>query len=164
MQRLLIFVFCVIPFLSRAQHDVLALEKNGMHVKSYAVADPLTFETVYGQWFTGTIDDLHHDTVYINGQAFSYKEIAAIGRGGERATGLTGTRTGIAAIVVGTGVFVLGAVNGGIRGDRTKNWYTTSGIVLGSALIATGVVLIAAAKKYYKLGGRFKLQYMQIGR
>lgn len=162
MQRILIFVFCVIPFLSRAQHDVLALEKNNMHVRSYTVGDPFTFETVYGQWFTGTIDDLHHDTVYINGQAFSYKEVAAVGK--ERATGLTGTATGISAIVVGTGVFVLGAVNGGIRGDRTKDWYTTSGIVLGSALIATGVVLIAAQRKYYKLGGRFKLQYMQIGR
>jgi hypothetical protein len=162
MQRIFILIFCVIPFLSRAQHDVLALEKNGMHVRSYTVGDPLTFETVYGQWFTGTIDDLHHDTVYINGQAFSYKEIGAVAR--EKVSGLTGKTTGISAIVVGTGVFVLGAVNGGIRGDRTKDWYTTSGIVLGSALITTGVVLIATAKKYYKLGGRFKLQYMQIGR
>jgi hypothetical protein len=122
----------------------------------------MTFETVYGQWFTGTIDDLHHDTVYINGQAFSYKEIGALAR--EKNTGLSGKTTGISAIIVGTGVFVLGAVNGGIRGDRTKDWYTTSGIVLGSALITAGVIMIAAAKKYYKLGGRFKLQYMQIGR
>src|ERR1700753_4284115 len=104
MQRLLIFVFCVIPFLSRAQHDVLALEKNGMHVKSYAVADPLTFETVYGQWFTGTIDDLHHDTVYINGQAFSYKEIAALSR--EKNSLVSGKGAGISAIIVGAGVFV----------------------------------------------------------
>lgn len=122
----------------------------------------MAFETVYGQWFTGTIDDLHHDTVYINGQAFSYKEIAAVAR--EKVTGLGSKTTGISAIVVGTGVFVLGAVNGGIRGDRTKDWYTTSGIVLGSALIATGVILIATAKRYYKLGGRFKLQYLQIGK
>lgn len=162
MQRIIILVFCVIPFLSRAQHDFLALEKNGMHVRSYTIGDPMTFETVYGQWFTGTIDDLHHDTVYINGQAFSYKEIAALSR--EKNSLVTGKGAGLAAIVVGTGVFVLGAVNGGIRGDRTRDWYTTSGIVLGSALITTGVVLIATAKKYYKLGGRFKLQYMQIGR
>jgi hypothetical protein len=162
MQRIIILLFCVIPFFVRAQHDVLALEKNGMHVRSYTVGDPITFETVYGQWFTGTIDDLHHDTVYINGQAFSYKEIGALAR--EKSTGITGKTTGISAIVVGTGVFVLGAVNGGIRGDAAKTWYTTSGIVLGSALIATGVVLVAAAKKYYKLGGRFKLQYLQIGR
>ena len=162
MQRIIILIFCVIPFLSRAQRDVLVLEKNGMHVRSYTVGDPLTFETVYGQWFAGTIDDLHHDTVYINGQAFSYKEVAAISR--EKSSLVTGKGAGLAAIIVGTGVFVLGAVNGGIRGDRTKDWYTTSGLVLGSALIATGVVLVATAKRYYKLGGRFKLQYMQIGR
>lgn len=162
MQRIIILLFCVIPFVSRAQHDVLVLEKNNMHVRSYAVGDPMTFETVYGQWFTGTIDDLHHDTVYINGQAFSYKEIAALSK--EKSSLVSSKGAGLAAIVVGTGVFVLGAVNGGIRGDRTKDWYTTSGIVLGSALIATGVVLIATAKRYYKLGGRFKLQYMPIGR
>lgn len=162
MQRILIIFFCVIPFISRAQHDVLELEKNGMHVRSYTIGDPMTFETVYGQWFTGTIDDLRHDTIYINGQAFSYKEIAALSK--EKSSLVTGKAAGLSAIVVGTGVFVLGAVNGGIRGDRTKDWYTTSGIVLGSALIATGVVLIATAKRYYKLGGRFKLQYMQIGR
>lgn len=162
MQRIIILLFCVIPFVSRAQHDVLVLEKNNMHVRSYTVGDPMTFETVYGQWFTGNIDDLHHDTVYINGQAFSYKEIAALSK--EKSSLITGKGAGLAAIVVGTGVFVLGAVNGGIRGDRTKDWYTTSGIVLGGALIATGAVLIATAKRYYKLGGRFKLQYMQIGR
>jgi hypothetical protein len=162
MQRILILLFCLTPLLSRAQHDVLALEKNGMHVRSYTVGDPMTFETVYGQWFTGTIDDLHHDTVYINGQAFSYKEIAALAR--EKTTGLTGKGTGIAAIIVGGGVFGLGAFNGAYRGDPAKSWYTTSGVVLGSALIATGVVLLATAKKYYKLGGRFKLQYLQIGR
>lgn len=161
MQRILILAFCVIPCLCRAQHDILVLEKNGMHVRAYTIGDPMTFETVYGQWFNGTIDDLHRDTVYINGQAFSYKEIGAIAR---QKGGLTGKATGVSAIVVGTGVFVLGAVNGGIRGDRARDWYTTSGIVLGSALIATGVVLVATAKRYYKLGGRFKLQYMQIGR
>ena len=36
--------------------------------------------------------------------------------------------------------------------------------VNGWALSGPGVILIATAKKYYKLGGKFKLQYMQIGR
>jgi hypothetical protein len=35
---------------------------------------------------------------------------------------------------------------------------------VGGALIATGVYLIASVKKYYRLGGRYKLQYLQIGR
>ena len=164
MQRLLILFFSVIPFLSRAQNDVLVLKKNGMHVRSYTVGDQLTFETVYGQWFTGAIDDLHRDTLYVNGTGFSYKEVAAISREKSSNSLISGKGAGLAAIIVGSGVFVLGAVNGGIRGDRTRDWYTTSGLVLGSALITTGVVLVATAKRYYKLGGRFKLQYMQIGR
>ena len=161
MRRIIILFFCIIPFLSRAQNNVLVLEKNGMHVKSYTVGDPMTFETVYGQWFAGTIEDLRRDTVYISGQAFSYKEIAAVGR--DHAS-FNPKVWGSTAIIIGAGVGVLGAVNGGIRGDKASQWYTTSGIVLGSALIGGGIILIATAKKYYKLGGRFQLQYMQIGR
>ena len=133
MQRIFILIFCLIPFLSRAQHDVLALEKNGMHVRSYTIGDPMTFETVYGQWFTGTIDDLHHDTVYINGQAFSYKEIAAISR---EKTGWNNRSTGVLLTAAGVGFFAIGAANGGLRGDKAKEWYTTSGLIIGGALVS----------------------------
>jgi hypothetical protein len=161
MQRILILAFCIIPFVSRAQHDVLVLEKRGMHVRSYTIGDPFTFETVYGQWFNGVIDDLHRDTVYINGQAFSYKEIAAISR---EKTKWNNRTTGVLLTTAGVGFFAIGAANGGLRGDKAKEWYTTSGLIIGGALITSGVLLVATAKKYYPLGGRFKLQYLQIGR
>jgi hypothetical protein len=159
MRRIIILIICIIPVLSYAQNNVLVLEKNNMHVKSFTIGDPMTFKTVYGQWFAGTIDDLRHDTVYISGQAFSYKEIAAIKRDHSDAK-----YWGTAAITVGLGVGVLGAFNGARRGDKASTWYTASGIVLGSALIGGGVLLVATPAKQYTLGGKFQLQYLQIGR
>ena len=167
MRKIVILIICIIPFLSYAQNDVLVLTKRGFHVRSFTVGDPITFETVYGQWFTGTIDNLRRDTVYINGQAFSYKEIDAIQRdrqGLNRWTGHDNRGTGILLAAAGAGLFAIGAINGGLRGDNANQWYTTSGIIIGGALIATGVYLIASVKKYYRLGGRYKLQYLQIGR
>jgi hypothetical protein len=161
MQKIIILAFCAIPFFSQAQHDVLALEKNGMHVRSYTIGDPMTFRTIYGQWFSGAIEDLRRDTIYIAGQAFSYKEIGAIAR--DR-TKFNPKAWGVGAMTVGAGVFLLGAVNGGLQGTQSSQWYSTSGLVLGTALITGGVLLLTVPKKYYTLGGKFQLQYLQIGR
>lgn len=132
-----------------------------MHVRTYTIGDEMTFKTVYDQWFSGTIDDLHKDTVYIAGQAFSYKEIAAISRVKTKWSNKT---TGLTLMTAGVGFFAIGAINGGLRGDQANQWYTTSGYIIGGALIGAGALFLATAKKYYPLGGRFKLQYLQIGR
>src|SRR5579871_4590107 len=124
MRKIVIVLLCLIPFLTRAQNDVLVLTKRGMHVRAYTIGDPISFETVYGQWFTGNIDDLRRDTVYISGQAFSYKEIAAIKC--ER-MGVNNRTTGILLATAGAGLFAIGAFNGAKRGDAAKQWYTTSG-------------------------------------
>jgi hypothetical protein len=161
MRKIFILTFYIIPFFCQAQHDVLVLEKRGMHVRTYTIGDPMTFRTVYGQWFDGTIDDLHRDTVFIAGQAFSYKEIAAISR---VKTKWDNRVTGVTLMTAGVGLFAIGAINGGLRGDEAKEWYTTSGIIIGGALIAAGAIFLATSKKYYSLGGKFQLQYLQIGR
>ncbi|WP_431212765.1 hypothetical protein ACQ86N_45060 [Puia sp. P3] len=114
----IILVLYLIPVATHAQHDVLVLQKRGMHVRSYTIGDPMTFRTIYDQWFTGVIDDLRRDTVYINGQAFDYKEIAAVKRdkpGGGWAPALIG---------VGVGYLAIGAFNGAYRHDAAKDWYT----------------------------------------
>jgi hypothetical protein len=160
MQKLLILSFCLIPFLSHAQNDVLILQKRGMHVHAYTVGDPLIFKTIYGQWFTGTIEDLHHDTVYINGLAFHYKEIGAIRRAGKQGNGSLGRLM----MIAGGGFLAIGAVNGLLRNDAPKDWYTTSGLIIGGALIGGGFLLTELKGKDYNLGGRFKLQYLQIGK
>ena len=158
MRRVIILLICLIPFLSQAQHDVLVLQKRGMHVRAYTIGDAFTFKTVYDQWFTGVIDDLRRDTIYINGQAFSYKEIAAI----KRDKGGRGWAP--ALIAVGVGYLGLGAFNGAYRKDAAKDWYTKTDIIVSSALIATGAILLATKTKYYQMGRKYRLLYLQIGK
>jgi hypothetical protein len=159
MQRILILVICLIPFVSRAQRDVLVLQRSGMHVKAFTVGDQLAFETIYGQWFGGTIEDLHHDTVYIAGQAFNYNEIGAIKRTDNKGD-LNGL--GLKMMVAGGGFALISAINGGLRQDHPNEWFTTSGYIIAGALLVGGFVLTMLRPKTYKLGGRFKLTYLQI--
>jgi hypothetical protein len=130
-----------------------------MHEKAFTVGDPMTFETIYGQWFSGTIEDLHHDTVYIAGQAFNYNEIGAIKRSDNKSE-LNGL--GLKIMVAGAGLAVISAVNGALRQDHPNQWFTTSGYIISGALLAGGFILMELRPKTYKLGGRFKLTYLQI--
>ena len=159
MHKLFILFICLIPFFSQAQNDVLILQRRGMHERAYTVGDPFVFKTVYGQWFTGTIDDLRHDTIYIAGQGFHYNEIAVIMR---TKSNFNWAAAGVAMMAVGavwTGVSV---VNGLLRQDHPNQWFTTGGYVIGGALLGGGLLLATLTGKYYKLGGKFKLIYLQI--
>jgi hypothetical protein len=158
-QRILILGICLIPFFSQAQRDVLVLQRRGMHERAYTVGDPLVFETIYGQWFNGTIEDLHHDTVYIAGQAFNYNEIAVIRR---LNTKIDWSQAGKLMMIAGGGFVAISAINGALRQDHPNEWFTTSGYVIGGVLLAGGFLLAELTPKYYKLGGRFKLTYLQI--
>jgi hypothetical protein len=130
-----------------------------MHERAYTVGDPMTFKTVYGQWFSGTVDDLRHDTVFIAGQAFHYNEIAVI----QRTKGNINFATlGDLMMVAGAGFTAISAINGGLRQDHPNQWFTTGGYVIGGALLVGGFLLAEFTSKYYKLGGRFKLVYLQI--
>jgi hypothetical protein len=156
--RIFILIICLIPLFSEAQRDVLVLERRGMHERAYTIGDPLVFETIYGQWFNGTIDDMHHDTVYIAGQAFNYKEIAAIRRDSKGSWSTAGKYM----MIVGGGFAVISAINGGLRQDHPNEWFTTSGYIIGGVLLVGGFILTEFTPKYYKLGGRFQLTYLQI--
>jgi hypothetical protein len=129
-----------------------------MHVRAYTIGDPFIFKTVYDQWFSGVIDDLRRDTIYINGQAFSYKEIASIQRLKK------GSALGKLLIAAGAGYLAIGAVNGMIRKDPGKDWYTKTDYIVSGALITGGVLLAAMKSKYYNLGGKYRLLYLQIGK
>lgn len=156
--RILVALLLLIPFFSEAQRDVLVLQRRGMHEQAYTVGDPFVFETIYGQWFNGTIEDLHHDTIYIAGQAFNYNEIAAIGRSSKSGW----SRAGTYMLIIGGGFAGISAINGALRQDHPNQWFTVSGYIIGGALLAGGVVASFFTPKYYKLGGRFKLTYLQI--
>lgn len=158
LKRIFILSICLIPFFCQAQRDVLVLQRRGMHERAYTVGDPLVFQTIYGQWFNGTIEDLHHDTVYIAGQAFNYKEIAAIRRDSKG----NWSQAGKYMMIVGGGFAVISAINGGLRQDHPNEWFTTSGYIIGGVLLVGGFLLTELTPKYYKLGGRFQLTYLQI--
>jgi hypothetical protein len=148
----------LIPFFSQAQHDVLVLERRGMHEQAYTIGDPMSFETIYGQWFTGSIEDLHHDTVFIAGQAFNYHEIAVI----RRSNKVGFNKAGMWMMIAGGGFAGISAFNGALRQDHPNEWFTTSGYIISGALLVGGILVATISPKYYKLGGRFKLTYLQI--
>jgi hypothetical protein len=156
-KTLTILIF-LIPFFAEAQHDVLVLQRRGMHEQAYTIGDPMSFETVYGQWFSGTIQDLHHDTVYIADQAFNYNEIAVI----RRANKADWNKAGTYMMIIGGGFAAISAFNGARRQDHPNEWFTTSGYIIAGALLVGGFLVGEVTPKYYKLGGRFKLTYLQI--
>src|SRR5215467_443547 len=100
--------------------DIFILQKNGSNLKTFAVGMSFSMETIYDQWFDGTITGIRHDSVFLNGIAFHYKEIKTIRI--ER-TKLNYTTDGVLLMIAGAGVLVLGAVNGLYRGDPASEWY-----------------------------------------
>ena len=157
MKRAIILVICCIPFFSMAQTDLLILRKGGKQIHTYTVGDDLTMETVYQQWFQGTITEMRHDSVFLNGQPWDYKEIAAVKRSHYN-FGNTVLPAGM--MVAGAGIFILGAVNGLYRKDDKKDWYTTSGLVTGAILLGGGYILTKTRHSIYPIGNRFKLDYL----
>ena len=159
MRTIIILLFCIIPFLSHAQNDVLVLQKRGAHVCSYTVGDEITFKTIYDQWFTGTIDALRHDSVYVMGQVFSYKEIGAIKRSGKGSGRIS---IGHTMMIAGAGFFAISAVNGLLRHDNSNVWLTTSGYIIGGALLLGGFILSRSFDREMDMGKKYRLLYLEI--
>ncbi|HEY6899734.1 MAG TPA: hypothetical protein VI233_03790 [Puia sp.] len=129
-----------------------------MHVRSYTIGDPLIFETIYDQWFSGTIDDLRRDSIYIVGQVFHYKEIKSIQRLKKSSA------AGKLMMIAGGGFAGISIFNGIYRKDAAKEWFTTSGYIIAGALIGGGLALSQMKSKYYHLGRKYRLLYLQIGK
>ena len=160
MKKPIVFILFLIPLFTAAQTDILILKKRGAHVRTYTPGSEITFRTVYDQWFTGKITSMRHDTIWMNHDiSFDYKEIKEI-----RILTLNfgNTLLPAAMMVAGGGNFVVGAVNGMIRKDAVKDWYTKSGVIIGSGLLVGGFLLTKTRKKTYHLGGKYKLDYLQI--
>ena len=159
MNRFIILFFCLIPFVTLAQTDLLVLKKRGALIHTYTEGDALNMETIYGQWFNGTITQLKHDTVFINGLGFHYKEIRAIRRSHYN-FGNTVLPYGMFAAAAG--ILVLNAVNGAYRHDKAATWYTHSAVVTGISLVVGGFILTRTTRSIYHLGHRFKLDYLEL--
>lgn len=159
MKLLVILFFCCIPFLTKAQTDILVLKKRGAHVRTYTVGDELNMETVYGQWFNGTITQMRHDSVFLNGMPFHYKEIRTIRR---THYNFGNTVLPYGMMAAAGGILVLNAVNGAYRHDKAKDWYTRSGIITGISLLVVGFLLTRTTRFTYHLGHRFRLDYLEL--
>lgn len=157
----IIFTFCLltIAFHSFAQHDFIVLEKNGSNVKTYSEGIEINVETIYRQWFEGVITAVRHDSVFINGFPFHYKEIATIKRDRNK---LNYEADGVLLMAAGVGVVILGAVNGWYRGDNAGTWYSSTSYITAAGLIAGGYLLKNARYKYYHLGKKYKLTYLSL--
>jgi hypothetical protein len=154
----LLFMFLSALF-AQAQTDVLVLEKNGENVKTYAAGMEITMETIYNQWFTGTIDAIRHDSLFINGSSFHYKEIAMIRR--ER-TKINYQTDGSLLMVAGAGVLLLGTVNGIYRKDPAKKWFTPAGFITAGSLLLLGFFVRKSQFQKYRIGKKFTLQYLAL--
>jgi hypothetical protein len=144
---------------TRAQTNLLILEKGEENLKTYSEGASIIFQTIYNQWFEGVITTIRRDSVYVNGFPFHYKEIATIKR--ERKS-LNYEADGSILMAAGVGVVILGAVNGWYRGDNAGNWYTPTSYVTAGALLVGGYLLLKGRYKYYHLGRKYKLTFLNL--
>jgi len=156
-------IFCLAlilcPLMISAQTDVLEIKKNGINEKTYTPGMYLAMETIYDQWFEGTITAIRNDSVFLNGLSFHYKELKMIRW--ER-KGLQYTTDGVLLMVAGAGVLVLGAVNGLYRGDPANEWYTTGSYITAGALLLGGYFILKSRFKKYKFGKKYSLEYIEV--
>lgn len=119
----------------------------------------LSIETVYDQWLEGYITAVRHDSIFLNGNPFHYKEIHAIRM--ER-TKLNYTTDGALLMIAGGGVLLLGAVNGLYRGDQLKDWYKPVSFITAGTFLAVGFLMLKSRYKKYVFGKKYSLQYLEL--
>jgi hypothetical protein len=157
MKRILAFFLILAAMHTRDQTNLLVLEKKGGNVKTYSQGMEISIRTIYHQWFEGTITALRHDSVFVNGFPFHYKEIEALKK---TRNSLNYEADGVLLMIAGGGVLVLGAVNGWYRKDKAGTWYTPTSYLTAGALLLGGYLLTKSRYKYYTLGKRYKLMFM----
>jgi hypothetical protein len=152
-------IITLMPMIGFSQSDVLILQKDGRNIKTYAPGQPIIFQTVYDQWFDGTLTALRNDSVFINGIPFHYNEIRTMRV--ER-TKLNYFQDGTLLMVAGVGVLALNTINGLYRKDKARNWFSTSGWITAGALILGGILLKKTRIKTYPLGKKYGLHYLDL--
>ncbi len=157
--KILLLLSCFAPLLSFCQTDVLILQKEGRNIKTYAPGQHIIFETIYEQWFDGTLTDLRNDSVFINGIPFHYNEIKTMRVEREK---LNYIQDGTFLIIAGVGVLVLNTVNGLYRKDKPAEWFSTTGWITAGALILGGILLRRARTRTFPLGKKYGLHYLEI--
>jgi hypothetical protein len=133
------------------------MTRNEKHIISFTTGNQLDMETIYGQTFKGVITAMRNDSIFLNGRAWHYQEIAIIRRVRIR-SGFLMIGTGMMAAA--GGILVLGAVNGLIHNDNIGDWYTNAGLITSGILFVAGLTMRSAFFVKYKIGKKYKLQYV----
>jgi hypothetical protein len=156
--------FCLLPLFSLSQSlvqsdDIFVLKRHGANLRTYTTGLSFTMETIYDQWFDGTITAIRNDSIFLNGLPFDIKEISAIRR--ER-TSLNYAVDGTILMAAGGGLLLLGAVNGILRSDDFSQWYTPANLIVSGTLLVGGFLLRRAHFKKYLLGKKYTLEYLAL--
>jgi hypothetical protein len=159
MKKLFLFFLVITAMHTRAQTNLLVLEKNGENVKTYSAGVDITIQTIYHQWFDGVITAIRNDSIFVNGFPFHYKEIEVIRKDRKK---LNYEADGVLLMVAGGGVILLGAVNGLYRGDKAGSWFSTTSYITAAALLVGGYLLARSRYKYYRIGKKYTLDYLAL--
>ncbi len=159
MQKIIAVLFFLLPLAGLCQSDVLILQKNGRNIKTFELGMAISFQTVYDQWFDGTLTALRHDSVFINGIPFHYKEIRALRKVRSK---LNYKQDGTILIAAGAGLLALSVINGLYSNVNSNEWFSTVSIVVSGALIVGGILLRGAGTKTYLLGKKYGLHYLDL--
>jgi hypothetical protein len=153
------FFLYLFPLISKAQTDVLILQKNGANITSYAPGMYIMIKTVYDQWLEGTITDMRNDSVFVSGNPFHVNEIAAVRKNFSKLHLQTG---GTILIIAGAGVLALNVINGLYTNEPASQWIKASGWITAGALILAGLVMRNARYTTYNIGKKYSLHYLNL--
>jgi hypothetical protein len=161
MQKTGSLIIFLIPVFAIAQSDFVVVTKGGKHVQTYASGSKVYISTIYDQQFQGTITEIWHDSIFIDGMPFHYREIASFKRA-KLFSGFLMMGTGL--MIAGGGFIVLSAINGALRGDQFKLWHTTAGLITVGAFEVAGYIIRKAFYVTYNIGKKYQLQYFALGK
>jgi len=159
MKPFLLFL-CLLPVFIQAQSDdIMVLKRNGANLRTYTTGLSLTMETIYDQWFDGTITAIRNDSVFLNGLPFDIKEISAIRR--ER-TGLNYGLDGSVLMAAGGAAIIIAGVNGILQSSNFSQWYSPTYLIVSGSFLIGGFLLRHAHFKKYYLGKKYTLEYLAL--
>ncbi|MEO8582432.1 MAG: hypothetical protein ABI415_01475 [Flavitalea sp.] len=161
MVRTILFILLIFPLAVSSQTNFLILKKRGKQLRLYVTGSEISLRTVYGTSYDGYITQMQHDSVFVNGIPFHYKEIASFSNLGTRSGFLT---VGTGMLAAAGGIIGLGAINGIYRKDKAKDYYSKSGLITAAALAVGGYVMRKAYFINYKVGKKYSVQYLEINR
>ena len=158
--------FYLLPLFSLSQSsvqvqsdDIVVLKRNGANLRTYTTGLSLTMETIYDQWFDGTITAIRNDSVFLNGLPFDIKEISAIKR--ER-TGLNYGLDGTLLMAAGGAALIVAGVNGILQSSDFSQWYSPAYLAVAGSFLVGGFLLKHAHFKKYNLGKKYTLEYLSL--